>query len=370
VRHLSMAALLVAVALLGVGCGGDDSSGANEGGGGSENSGINVEQAKQDLEAVVGGPPEIEVPELGAAVPKGKTISYVNCPVAICTLVGEGVKEASDALGWRFRNVPSDATPAGYRQSWQQVAQNPGDGVVNVGILPDSAIQKSIEQADVPIASVTSPSQPGPGVLAVIDSRPAVQRQGEAQGNWVVQDAGKPVKTVFVYDPSLQAISTAYDGYKAALTKNCPECSIDVLKVSAAKIGPALAQEVVSHLQRTPDVGYVVFGLGDLATGVPAALRGAGLADEVKVVVRAATPPNFQDVKSGGIAAAFTDEAYEAGWRAVDVVLRAMVGKEPGDTTPFGLVRLITKESLPDDIGKPYAAPGYQDAFKKAWGVP
>jgi ribose transport system substrate-binding protein len=363
-----VAALLVAAVMAGVGCGSDDSEGAGSGGG-SASAGADVQQAKQDLDAIVGGPEEITLPKLGAPAPKGKTISYLTCPVAICTEVGVGVKQATDALGWQFRNVQSNSTPSGYKQSWQQIAQNPGDGVVAVALLPDSAVASSIEKANVPIAAVTSPSSPGPGVLAVIDSRDAIQRQGEAEGAWVVQDAGKPVKTVFVYDPSLQAIATAYDGYRASLTKLCPECSLDVLKVSVAKIGPALAQEVVSYLQRNPDVGYVVFGLGDLATGVPGALRGAGLSDKVKVVVRAATPPNLQDVQSGAIAAAFTDEAYEAGWRAVDVVLRAMVDKPLGEKTPLGKVRLLTKDNLPADISKPYTIPGYQDGFKQAWGL-
>lgn len=368
-RHLSAGALLVAAAIAVVGCGSSDSSSTTSTAASSASSGANVQQAKQDLDAIVAEPEQITLPKLGAAVPKGKTISYLNCPVAICTEVGQGVEQATRALGWRFRNVPSNATPAGYKQAWQQIAQNPGHGVVDVAILPDSAVESSIKQANVPVVAVTSPSAPGPGTLAVIDSREAVQRQGAAEASWVVQDAGKPVKSVFVYDPSLQAISTAWDGYRSQASKVCPKCSVDVLKVSAAKIGPALAQDVVSHLQRDPDVGYVVFGLGDLATGVPAAIRSAGLADKVKIVVRAATPPNLQDVKSGAIAAAFTDEAYEAGWRAVDKVLRAMTKAPLGETTPVGKVRLLTKDTLPADISKPYTIPGYEDSFRQAWGL-
>jgi ABC-type sugar transport system substrate-binding protein len=370
VRHLSGGALLVAAAIAVVGCGSSDSSGTTtSGGGGAASSGANVQQAKQDLAATVGESAQITLPKLDAAVPKDKTISYLNCPVAICTEVGQGVEQATKALGWRFRNVASNATPSGYKQAWQQIAQDPGHGVVDVAILPDSAVASSIKQANVPVVAVTSPSAPGPGTLAVIDSREAVQRQGAAEASWVVQDAGKPVKSVFVYDPSLQAIATAWDGYRSQAAKVCSECGVDVLKVSAAKIGPALAQDVVSYLQRNPDVGYVVFGLGDLATGVPAAIRSAGLSDKVKVVVRAATPPNLQEVKSGGIAAAFTDEAYEAGWRAVDKVLRAMTGKPLGETTPVGKVRLLTKDNLPSDISKPYVIPGYEDSFKQAWGL-
>jgi ribose transport system substrate-binding protein len=377
VRHLAVGTLLAAAAIAGAGCGSSDSSGGsgsstNAGGGSASaaTSGINVQQAKQDLSAVVGGGDQITLPKLDAVPPKGKTLSFVNCPLPICTEVGQGVKQAADALGWRVRNVMTNATPSGYKQGWQQIAQNPGNGVVNsASVLPDAAVASLMKQAGVPSVSVTSPSDPGQHTIAVIDSRPAIQRQGAAEGNWVVQDSGKPVKTLFVYDPSIQSIATAWNGYSEALAKNCPKCSAHELKVSVAKIGPALAQEVVSYLQSNPDVGYVVFGLGDLATGVPAAIRAAGLAGKVKVVVRAATPPNLQDVKNGAIAAAFTDEIYEAAWRAVDVIVRQMAGTPVGEKTPFGKVRLITKDNLPPDLSKPYTVPDYQTAFKQAWGI-
>lgn len=373
-RHLSVSALVLAAAIGVTGCGASDSTDGGGGGGGGagaqDSAGINVDQARKDLAAVVDEPSDYELPAVGGTVPRNKTISFMTCPLAICTQVGEGVKEAATVLGWRVRTIPNNLTPSGYKQAWQQIAQNPGDGVMTTApILPDSAVRGLIDKANAPYVAVTSPSGPEGRKIAVIASRDAVEREGVLEANWVIQDAGKPVKSLFVYDPSIAGITSAPDGYRAAMAKNCPECSFDVLKISSAKVGPALAQEVVSELQRKPDVGYVVFGLGDFATGVPAAIKAAGLSDKVKVVVRGATPPNLTDVKGGGIAAAFTSEIYEAGWRAVDKLVRALADKPIGNPTPFSKNRLLTKENLPADISTSYTIPDYQDGFKKAWGV-
>ena len=372
-RNLTVGALLVAAALGAAGCGGSDSAddGAPASADGSQkSSGINVEQAKKDLAAVVEEPSDYELPAVGDTIPKGKTISFMSCPLAICTQVGEGVKDAATVLGWRVRTIPNNLTPAGYKQAWEQIAQDPGDAVMTTApILPDSAISGLIDEADAPYVAVTSPSGPAGRKVAVIASLAAVEREGALEANWVIQDAGKPVKTLFVYDPSISGIASVTDGYKEGLAKNCPKCSVDELKVSSAKVGPALAQEVVSELQRKPDVGYVVFGLGDFATGVPAAIKAAGLSDQVRLVVRGATPPNLTDVKGGGIAAAFTSEIYEAGWRAVDKAVRALADKPIGNPMPFSKNRLLTKENLPADISRSYTIPGYQDGFKKAWGA-
>lgn len=371
-RHLSVSALVLAAVIGVAGCGGSDDSDAASGGGGvsQESSGINVEQAKKELAAVVNESSEYNLPAVGTTVPKNKTISFMTCPLAICTQVGEGVKEAATVLGWRVRTIPNNLTPAGYKQAWQQIAQNPGDGVMTTApILPDSAVSGLIDKANAPYVAVTSPSGPEGKKVAVIASREAVKRDGELEANWVIQDAGKPVKSLFVYDPTIAGITSAWDGYQAAMAKNCPKCSFDLLKISSAKVGPALAQEVVSELQRKPDVGYVVFGLGDFATGVPAAIKAAGLSDKAKLVVRGATPPNLTDVKGGGIAAAFTAEIYESGWRAVDKLVRALADKPIDDPMPFGKSRLLTKENLPADISKSFTISGYQDGFEKAWGV-
>ena len=337
---------------------------------GSAGSGINVQQAKTDLDAVIGGSDTITLPPVGKSIPTGKTINFITCPVAICTEVGNGVEEAATALGWKVSVVANDQTPAGYKEAWKQIAQNPGDGVVNSGpALPYSAITAEMDQAGVPVVSSTSPSPVDGHLISVIASSSGIKLEGELQANWVIQDAGKPVKSVFVYDPSIPALVDAWPGYQEAMKKNCPDCEVDLLKVSVAQIGPALAQQVVGHLQSNPDVAYVGFGLGDLAIGVPGALRAAGLQDQVKITTRAATPANLVDVKSGGITAAFTSEVYESGWRTVDKLARSFAGAPIGEPYPLGINRLITKDNIPTDVTVPYTVPDYAAAFKKAWGV-
>ena len=364
-RPASVAVLALAVAALLAGCAG--SASAPEGTSG----GIDVAQAKADLEAVVGGADAIEVPAVTGTISTGKAIDYITCPVPVCTEVGKGVQAAADVLGWSVRVIANDATPAGYQEAWKQVAQDPGDGVINAGpVLPYSAVSDQMQQADVPVISSTSPDPIGGLLKGVVASSEDIRVQGEVQGNWVIQDAGKPVRSVYIYDPSIPALASAWPGYQDAMAKNCPACTVDVLEVSAAQIGPALAQQVVSYLQANPDVAYASFGLGDLATGVPTAIKASGLQDQVRLTVRAATPANFEDVKSGGIAAGFTGELLESGWRAVDMLARLYAGQELTEPYPVGLTRLFTPDKLPDDITVSYSIPGYEQAFEKAWSRP
>jgi ribose transport system substrate-binding protein len=384
IRCFSLGALFVVAALVVSACGSSSSSssGGSSGGGGSSSStsaggsssttaGINLAAAKQQLDAVVNGSGQITLPKVGKPIPKNQTIDFITCPVAICTEVGVGVKSAAAALGWQVRTIAMNGTPAGYLSAWEQIAQNPGDGVVNTDpVLPytSASITKLMNKANVPVTSSTSPDPVGGHLIAVTSGTAAVTQDGKDEANWVIGNAGKPVKSVFVYDPSLISIASAEPGYVNTMKANCSACSVSILKVSVAQIGPALAQQVVSYLQSNPDVKYVAFGLGDLATGVPAAIKAAGISG-VTVLTRAVTPPNLQDIKNGEMAAAFTDEVYEGGWRDVDFLARSLAGVPLGNTNPLGISRLITSANLPSDITVPYSLPNYQAGFKTAWGL-
>lgn len=369
-RYVSRGAALAVATLVVAGCAGDDTAGTATTDDASSGSGIDVEQASADLDAVIGTSDEIVLDEVGAPIPTGLTVDFITCPVAICTEVGNGVRDAAESLGWSVRVIPNDQTPAGYQEAWNQIAQDPSDGVVNSGpALPYEAITAQMEQAGVPVVSSTSPSPVGGRLISVIASSEGVALEGATQANWVIRDAGEPVTSVYVYDPAIPALVEAWPGYQEAMAQNCPACEVEVLEVSAAQIGPALAQQVVSYLQSNPDVQYASFGLGDLAIGVPGAIRAAGLEEQATLTTRAATPANLADVQGGGMTAALTSEIYESGWRTIDKLARQAAGADIGEPYPLGVNRLITAENLPEDITVPYTLPSYQESFTTAWGV-
>ena len=94
---------------------------------------------------------------------------------------------------------------------------------------------------------------------------------------------------------------------------------------------------------------YLVFGFADLATGVPQALKAAGLADQVRIVSRAPQPTNLENIKAGTEFASVGEENAAAGYRAVDMLARKLAGGKPLDNNPVGWHQIFTKKNVRRD---------------------
>jgi ribose transport system substrate-binding protein len=374
---LALAALGATVALVAAGCGSSDSTSTT---GASTSSGSTgaasdpgsqvVEQAQADLAQVTSNPPKIDVPALDKPAPTGKTILWAGCPLPVCVATGKGVEEAAKALGWKYRQVNLGFTPQTVQSAWNAILQDPPDAIAAVGILPNSAIKKQLDALKgVPYVGVTQQDPPDDQMQAATAPPAQMKGDGQAMADWVLVDSkGDPGDILYVWDPAVSALVGAHDQFHAQMQKLCPDCKVTDLKVASADAGSKIPAAVTTQLRRSPDTGYVVFNLGDLAAGVPQAIKGASLPSKPKIITRAATTTNMADIKNGDVVAALTSEVPESGWRAADLAVRLMNGQKLYAAAPSGERTFLTQDNLPADITKQYTIPDYQQAFEQAWG--
>lgn len=377
--RLAPAAIVAALALAAAGCGSSDTSSTSSvtgdqaaaATGAAPASGSQVvEQAKADLAQVTSNPPKIDVPPLDKPAPTGKTILWAGCPLPVCVATGKGVEAAARSLGWKFRQVNLGFTPQTVQSAWNAIVQDPPDAIAAVGILPNSAIKKQLEALKgVPYVGVTQQDPPDDLMPAATAPPAQMQGDGQAMADWVLVDSdGDPGEILYVWDPAVSALVGAHDQFHAQMQKLCPDCKVTDLKVASADAGSKIPAAITTQLRRSPDIGYVVFNLGDYAAGVPQAIKGASLSSKPKLVTRAATTTNMADIKNGDVAAALTSEVPESGWRAADLAVRLMNGQKLYADAPSGERTFLTQDNLPADITQQYTIPGYEQAFEQAWG--
>jgi ribose transport system substrate-binding protein len=333
-----------------------------------------VKAARDAITKYSGAQPAITVPPIRKPVPSGRTVAIVTCPLPVCKTETDAAANAARKIGWKVRNYVNPLTPEGYVALWNSLLQTPPDAIAYVGVLPNSIIAKQLERVQrlkipaVGIAPAGDKPDPSGPMKAAYASAPQFRLSGQLMGNAVVADAGSGPKTVFVWDKNIGLTwGPIKDGFTQVVTG--AGGSVDVLNVPNTEIGKSAPAQIVSYVQAHPDVKYVALALNDYAIGLAQALAAANLAAKVKVVSRAPQAANLKDVRTGGQFATVGEENDAGGWRAIDGLIRLMVGADMSCCTePTGWHQLLTKSNV-TETSTPPVTPGSPDAFLKAWGI-
>jgi ribose transport system substrate-binding protein len=142
-----VAALAVATAALAAGCGSssdDDATSTAAKTTRAATSGVVAEAQAELTKLAPKTDPVLKVDPLSKPVPKGKTMTYITCPVPVCVEVAKGVKAATDTVGWKLKLVNEGLTPASIQSAFSNVAQQPTDAVGAVGVLPNTAVKQQL----------------------------------------------------------------------------------------------------------------------------------------------------------------------------------------------------------------------------------
>jgi ribose transport system substrate-binding protein len=333
-----------------------------------------IAAAQQAVQAKMTRPTTIEVTQpVGAPIPKGKTIDWIQCAIPACTQLGVGLKGATDALGWKLNIIDSGLTAEGVTNAWAKAVQQKPDAVIGAG-NPKSLFQASLQQlaaAGIPVVDIDVTDSAGDGITAVIQGSSAYGPSGALIADWVLADGGTKANTLVVDTSAYPVVGLRVKGFKDEYAKLCPNCPIDTIEAQVTDFGDKLDTQIVGYLQAHPKVNYVAAGVSDMVTGLSSALQGAGLGSKVKVISNDINPALEQDLRSGGPLKALTQlENVNMMWQAADVLARKFAGQPfqaSADATPN--MWIATKDNI-GTYTEPYPlVADYQAQYKKLWGV-
>jgi ribose transport system substrate-binding protein len=370
-RAATLAVLVLLTSILLSACGDDDDSGSSDAPAAESSA---IEEAIERGKASAQRPTEIPAKEPNEAdIPQDVTVYFLECSIEACTLLGDVMQEATDALGWRLRRVDAGITPETVKGAWELAARDKPDAVMASG-FPHAVYQPELDalaKANIPIINmVLAEGSTQPSEYNLMGKQDFI-RNGEINADWVLAELGDEAKVLYVNTSEFSSVKARADGFKARFEETCPKCSLELVEAQAADIGTnALPTQIVGRLQQDPDINLVVLGVGDMLTGLNSSLRAAGLEEKVKVLVSDMSPDILQAVRNGQVEASVMMEATDATmWQGADMILRHLTDQsvtsheEPQDTW------VVTAENS-DGWEEPYPlVEDYQEQYKSLWGV-
>lgn len=367
-RVIRTAAVLTVGALALTAC----SSGSDAGDTGKKTS-PGITAAREFLVAHTENPTSIVLTEPLSAKPSaGKSVVYLRLPFPVAARASDANAAAAEALGWEYMAIDAGATPATAVSAFEAAIAKKPDAIVFAG-YPSSFFTKQIKQANdagIVVASNTTGDGPKPGVIADLGLKDE-ELFGQLSAAYFVANAGTKGKAV-VFTLPAQPILTAYtESFLASVKKWCPTCETKVVDQQVTDVGTKTPANVVSFLQRNPSFTWAAFANGDLAGGVGAAIKTAGIKG-VTIFGEVPTEANLENVKAGTEGAWVGYPVDILGWRQMDILARQFVGDDLAAAidTPLPGQNIAKENSssvVADDKGFYVGVDGYADQFKKLW---
>ena len=246
-----------------------------------------------------------------------------------CTSLYKNLSDAAKTLGWTVKQINTQGTPESVQAAWKQAVNDKPDAVVASG-FPRAVFSqqlKQLQQMKIPVIESSTDDVEGGGIDLILSKPNDLGPEGQILASWITKDSGGKANTLYVDLPVYNILKPVREYFEQNYAKLCAGCKLDKIDIPITAIGKDVPDRVVSYLRAHPDINYVAYSLGALNVGVPAALRQAGLANKVKLIVNVGDAENYQYIASGQTHAAMAFSNVDQTWVWADALARLFTGQ-------------------------------------------
>jgi ABC-type sugar transport system substrate-binding protein len=390
---LGLALLVSCAAIVLAACGGggsSSSSSTSSGSGGEESSTVSSNEGGNEesgggsvagIAAPVTVPPtEIPITKPLKEKPKPENVTWLACSLPVCqSALSEGYHQAAGALGWPIKQINYETVKAA--EAVQQ-ALNENPDVIQITGVPVVVYETQAQEAiakEIPIISGydTTPAEPQKNGLWYQYSNGinGSGAQGEEVARWIAADSEGKGSVVTVTISEYPILTAEIEGIEKVAAE-APEMSVDTIAVTSEEVGEGkVPSKVVAYLQSHPETEYIEYTFSDLATGMKAALQGAGLTDITQTGGNA-SPAVVKEIADGDQTAWTMQPSLYGDWLAMDAAARIAQGmplekyQDEGALPTYVVASPEAAEELLTKSKGEWAGPeGFEEKFEELWGV-
>ena len=374
-RKATISTVLAVLALTSATACSQGNSGGGSGGGGSEGGGNSA--AEKEVEQYLSPPEGIPLEEpVGTCPEEGKTIIVTENPQAVTRKTNDGLEAGAELLGWTVVRQPVGTGPEDPQRAFDAALDQNPDAVLISG-NPSSTFRAQLDRANqlgIPVL-ISDNGEPvgtdGTAVTISLDDFDQTGLWGKKNADYA---AAQGAEHVLVVDLSLYPILHAWtEGVVAELEEISPDTQTTVLDPQITDlVAGEIPNLIVSEIQRSPEIDWVLLSLGDMTTGLDAALRAAGLGEQVSIGGESASTANVAALQEG-TEDAWTGFAAEIhGMYRIDALARLFGGEDPTQVDYSQLpTQLLTPDNIDDapldDEGYYLGVEDYTTHFEEIW---
>ena len=224
---------------------------------------------------------------------------FVSCGVEACAVQGPIIQEAASVLGWTVEQVATDGTPEKVQGAIDAAIRDGADAVI-INAADRDALPKQIAEAQKAgrrVRDVLLDRRGRRRAALQHGDRQAERAIGDYLAAEVVADSNGKANALYVNISAFEILKAVGATFESKIKEYCPDCGVESIDIPPTALGKDAPDRIVSFLRSHPDFNYIALSVSDaLGTGLPAALKAAGLGDKVKIVGQGGGSQTYQDL--------------------------------------------------------------------------
>jgi ribose transport system substrate-binding protein len=392
-RILLVAVLVLVAAVFVSACGGGSSSSSSsesastaenessetaggESATGEEEAGGEGDAKVEEILAEAVAPAKWEGPTEKDPAAPGKHIAVILTSAAAEgeQLIQDGAETATKALGWKSTYIDGKGTPQGYEAGISQAITEGVDGVFLAAITPSLVPNgmKALKAAGIPVITYSNVEEPKEE-LWIGNVGYDTQKEAEYLAAFVTKESGGEAKISLVEDKEYGIVAQRAERFKPLLEELCPTCEIvNETDMQVTELETKLTPKIAGVLQANPDVNYIYAPYDAAVPPMVAAIKQAGLTEDVKIVSYGGFKQSTEylrkkEIQNGDVANATEWQS----WEAYDVLNRTFNEQEvPENAFATDPIKLLTWDNAPPP-GTHFEGQEaeFEKHYEELWGV-
>lgn len=330
-----------------------------------------IETARASIQPVLDAPTPFSVTEKLKRLPTGARLAVIDCGTPICALMANTAKEPAELLGMKVTVIQAGTTADSIAAAFDSIITDKYDGVMVAALQYPLWEREFKKLRDAGIAVATTGIDGLPDDFhASLSSKVWNQRAGTWLADWVVSQGKVGANSVIYRTPELGFTNDIVAVYEERIGELCGACVVRAVDVPVATLGNTAPQTIVNDLTAHPDTSIAVMSIGEQATGLPSAMKVAGI--DLPVTMYGAGPAQLTDIQKGNLQSSLTLDSQALVWTLIDSLARQIVGQDvsAGAAGDKLIAQILTKDNLSGDMGAGWAGyPDMRQRFKELWQV-
>jgi ribose transport system substrate-binding protein len=354
------------------------SSGSTQSGNTTSNvaniSAANLATAKSIAAQIAQQPENLELgpnpPPITKAIPKGKKISFLTCASPGCVVIANTFEEAAKKLGWTVQLQTVAATPNAVQVAFDTAVRQSPDAVAVVAVPTEDAPSQlaQLQKMHVPVIVAQSPDVKSGPIIVVLYNHVSANRVGKDSADYLLANGCSAGSTLYVQVAGFQVLVYMISAFQTEYTKMAPDAKIQVMNIAATQEATAPTQ-IVSAARANSNINCIYISSDPMGSGLPEALKAAGITRPIKIFTSAGGQQTLQYVKNGQMTATQIGALGDYGWLYADTLARYFTGQSvQPDADALESIWMVSQSNAPATF--PYAnTVNMQQKYLQLWGL-